>query len=140
MLLALLADRPRNGYELMGELARLFGPAYRPSAGSVYPAITALRAEKLIRATGREDKNTYVLTKAGQDALARRQEMLAEIELRTGARLRAEDGLAPLLERFSRRVGRCSGLVAADEVASVLDEAAGAIERLATTTEVRHDG
>ena len=34
VLLALIEQEPLNGYELMGELERLFGPAYQPSAGA----------------------------------------------------------------------------------------------------------
>ena len=48
VLLALIAGRPQGGYELMGELERRYGPAYRPSPGSVYPALSALRAEQLV--------------------------------------------------------------------------------------------
>ncbi len=37
VVLSLLARRPMHGYELMGELSRLFGPAYRPSSGQRVP-------------------------------------------------------------------------------------------------------
>ena len=48
VLLALLAERSQGGYELLGELDRRFAPAYRPSPGSVYPALSAFRAERLV--------------------------------------------------------------------------------------------
>ena len=50
VLLALLGSRPQHGYELLSELAARFGPAYQPSPGSVYPALSALEAEGLLLA------------------------------------------------------------------------------------------
>ena len=48
VLLALLAARPQHGYELLAELDSRFGPRYRASPGSVYPALSALEAERLV--------------------------------------------------------------------------------------------
>src|SRR3954453_7266415 len=45
VILALLNVRPQGGYELLRELEQRYGPAYRPSPGSIYPALAALRAE-----------------------------------------------------------------------------------------------
>lgn len=130
VLLALLADRPMHAYEVMAELARLFGPAYRPSPGSVYPAVDALEAEGLIAAEDIGGRTTYALTDAGVEALERRAEMLAAVELRTGARLAPSDGLDPLLARFKARVRPLSGRVDPDAVAAVLERAAREIEDL----------
>ena len=49
-LLALLAEEPRNGYQLMQEIERRSDGAWRPSPGSVYPALQQLEDEGLIRA------------------------------------------------------------------------------------------
>jgi DNA-binding PadR family transcriptional regulator len=129
-LLALLAERPRHGYELMAELTRLFGPRYRPSPGSIYPAIEALEAEGLIEGRGGGGRTVYANTAAGEDALQSRGELLAELELRTGVRLGREDSLEPLLQRFKARVAPLSGHVDPGAVAAVLDRAASKIETL----------
>jgi DNA-binding PadR family transcriptional regulator len=132
VLLALLADQPRHGYEVMSELARLFGPHYRPSPGSVYPAVEALHAEGLIDGEAQNGRTTYQTNAAGSEALAQRAEALAALEVRTGARVRRADSLEPTLARFGARLAPLSGRVDPDAVAAVLDRAAAEIESLET--------
>jgi DNA-binding PadR family transcriptional regulator len=130
VLLALLDDRPMHGYEVMAELTRLFGPAYRPSPGTVYPAVEALEAEGLLDGREADGRTTYSITEAGADALAERSEALAALEVRTGARVRRSDSLAPTLARFSARLAPLSGHVDAEAVTTILDRAAEEIESL----------
>lgn len=47
-LLALIAEQPGHGYELMSRLERRCGGAYRPSAGAVYPTLQQLEDEGLV--------------------------------------------------------------------------------------------
>src|SRR4051812_6646759 len=49
VMLALLDEQPRHGYELMKELEERTGGAYRPSPGVVYPTLALLEDEALIR-------------------------------------------------------------------------------------------
>ena len=42
MLLALIAEKPRHGYELIKEIEQKFGGAYSPSPGSIYPTLTQI--------------------------------------------------------------------------------------------------
>ena len=49
-ILALLAEEPRNGYQIMQELEQRSGGSWRPSPGSVYPALQQLEDERLVRA------------------------------------------------------------------------------------------
>jgi DNA-binding PadR family transcriptional regulator len=130
-LLALLAERPRHGYEIMSELERLFGPGYRASPGSIYPAIEALEAEGLIEGRSADGgKTVYANTSAGEEALESRAELLAELELRTGVRLARGESLEPLLARFKARLAPLSGHVDPGAAAAVLDRAASEIEAL----------
>ncbi len=119
-----------HGYQVMRELGRVFGPAYRPSPGSVYPAVDALEAERLIDGSERDGRTVYELSETGRRALEERFDMLAEIELRTGARLRADHSLDPALARFKARVAPLSGRVDAEAVADILARAADEIEHL----------
>src|SRR4051812_18292331 len=48
--LLLLSDEPRNGYQLMQEIEERSGGIWRPSPGSVYPALAQLEDEGLVRA------------------------------------------------------------------------------------------
>ena len=128
MLLALLTERPRHGYEVMAELTRLFGPAYRASPGSVYPAVEALASEGLIEGRAAGTRTTYRITREGQDALRDRAELLAELELRTGARLAGADSLDTVINRFRARVAPLSGRVDPEAMAAALDRAAAEME------------
>ncbi len=130
MLLALLAERPRHGYEIMAELKRLFSPRYRPSPGSVYPAIEALHAEGLIDGQAQGGRTTYRVTPAGEQAIEARRDALAALEVRTGARFGDADSIEPLLDRFRARLAPLSGRVDPQAVAVVLQRAAADIESL----------
>jgi DNA-binding PadR family transcriptional regulator len=65
-ILALLAEGPRNGYQLMQEIEERSDGAWRPSPGSVYPALQQLEDEGLVRAEERDGRRTYALTDAGR--------------------------------------------------------------------------
>jgi DNA-binding PadR family transcriptional regulator len=128
VLLALVARRPQHGYDLMAELDRLFGPHYRPSPGSIYPALSALEAEALIEAA-EGDRKTYSLTDLGRAALHARAGLLAELESRTGARLAGSETLQPAIDRFVARVRELAGDVDVEALERFLDEtAAGAAD------------
>jgi DNA-binding PadR family transcriptional regulator len=68
-VLRLLAEEPRNGYQLIQELTERSGGVWRPSPGSVYPALQQLEDEGLIRAEERDGKRVFRLTEEGQGAV-----------------------------------------------------------------------
>jgi DNA-binding PadR family transcriptional regulator len=131
VILALLARRPQHGYDLMAELDRLFGPEYRPSPGSIYPALSALEAEGLVEVAAASDRKTYAITSVGHDALQARAELLAEIESRTGARLTSSETLQPALDRFVARLRGLAGDMDIEVLERLLDETAKGAEDLA---------
>ena len=51
-VLALLAERPMHGYEMIKEVEDRTGGAWTPSAGSIYPTLQLLEDEGLIRGRG----------------------------------------------------------------------------------------
>ncbi|MCG8592133.1 MAG: PadR family transcriptional regulator [Proteobacteria bacterium] len=65
-LLGLLADGPRHGYELMGQLEERSGGVYRASAGTVYPTLQQLEDEGLATSETVEGRRVYRLTEAGE--------------------------------------------------------------------------
>jgi DNA-binding PadR family transcriptional regulator len=73
-LLLLLADEPRNGYQLMQAIEELSGGRWRPSPGSVYPTLAQLEDEGLIRSTEADGNKLFELTDAGRKHLEARQE------------------------------------------------------------------
>jgi DNA-binding PadR family transcriptional regulator len=64
-LLVLLAEEPRNGYGLMQEIESRSEGVWRPSPGSVYPALQQLEDEGLIRAEERDGSRVFTLTDEG---------------------------------------------------------------------------
>ncbi|MGC8626951.1 MAG: PadR family transcriptional regulator [Acidimicrobiales bacterium] len=69
-VLALLAERPMHGYEIMGELSERTEGLWRPSPGSIYPALQALQNEGLVTADVDDPggKRRYSLTDKGRAA------------------------------------------------------------------------
>jgi DNA-binding PadR family transcriptional regulator len=67
-LLALLAEEPRNGYQLMQEIEERSGGAWRPSPGSVYPALAQLEDEGLVRGEASGTGKLFRLTDEGRVA------------------------------------------------------------------------
>jgi DNA-binding PadR family transcriptional regulator len=69
--LALLADEPRNGYQIIQEISERSGGLWRPSPGSVYPALQQLEDEGLITpTTGEGGRRAYELTDEGRSYVA----------------------------------------------------------------------
>ena len=73
-ILLLLEEEPRNGYQVMQELEERSGGSWRPSPGSVYPALQLLADEGFIRGESREGSNVYELTDAGRTYLDEHRE------------------------------------------------------------------
>jgi DNA-binding PadR family transcriptional regulator len=71
-LLLLLADEPRNGYQLMQAIEELSGGRWRPSPGSVYPSLSQLEDEGFIRSTEVDGAKVFEITDAGRAHLAER--------------------------------------------------------------------
>jgi DNA-binding PadR family transcriptional regulator len=71
-ILALLAERPMHGYEMIQELEARTGGVWRPSPGSVYPTLQLLEDEGLITGDEGEGRRRFTLTDAGR-AEAERQ-------------------------------------------------------------------
>ena len=76
--LALLAEGPRNGYQIIQEIAERSRGIWRPSPGSVYPALQQLEDEGLVRAKEDGGRRTYRLTDEGRAHVAGNREAFAE--------------------------------------------------------------
>jgi DNA-binding PadR family transcriptional regulator len=70
--LLLLAEEPRNGYQIMQEVEERSDGAWRPSPGSVYPALQQLEDEGLVRSEEIDGRKAFQLTDAGRAHLAER--------------------------------------------------------------------
>jgi DNA-binding PadR family transcriptional regulator len=78
VLLSLLEDEPRYGYELIVALEERFMGMYRPSSGTVYPRLAALEEEGMIESEEIDGKRVYRITDAGRAELNRRRSELED--------------------------------------------------------------
>jgi DNA-binding PadR family transcriptional regulator len=65
-ILALLAEQPRNGYQIIQEVEQRSGGVWRPSPGSVYPALQQLQDEGLVRVEEGGGNRSFRLTAEGE--------------------------------------------------------------------------
>ncbi len=69
-VLALLAEKPMHGYQIIREIDERSGGSWKPSAGSVYPTLQLLADEGLISAEESNGRKTYALTDVGREEVA----------------------------------------------------------------------
>ena len=81
VVLSLLAEKPRHGYEIIRELEDRFGGAYSPSPGTVYPTLSLLEDLGYARATPEEgsSKKVYEITDEGRKYLEENRSVVDDI-------------------------------------------------------------
>lgn len=79
VILQLLREKPRHGYDIIKALEEKFGGCYTPSAGTVYPTLQLLEDQGYIRGVEEEGRRIYHLTKEGEELLASRGSEVDEI-------------------------------------------------------------
>lgn len=121
--LLVLADGPHNGYQIIQEIAERSGDVWKPSPGSVYPALAQLEDEGLVRITHISGRRTFELTENGRDYLREHRAELAEPWITVTAGM--TEGMTDLREAL-RHVGG-----AVDQVMQI-----GSDEQIATAREL----
>ncbi len=79
VLLRLIREKPRHGYELIRALEEKMGGYYTPSAGTVYPTLQLLEDEGYVRVVETEGKKVYYITPEGEAYLDEHRDLLDEI-------------------------------------------------------------
>lgn len=141
VLLGLVGEAPRHGYELIKAIEELSGGNYAPSPGVVYPTLNLLTDEGLIaEQAGSGARKSFEITEAGRTELDNRIDEFKTIIERLTALAQDEDRhSAPPLKRamgnlfMAVRQRMASGGFDREtmhQVADILDEAARKIERL----------
>ena len=141
VLLKLIADEPRHGYQLIKAIEDMTGGEYAPSPGVVYPTLTMLEDMGLIREQKSKDsKKVFEATDEGRAHLDENSDEVDElIDKLEGHGSSRRSGSAPaigravgnLMNALSHRISR-EGIneELMHEIASILDEAAQRIERV----------
>jgi len=75
-LLVMLDEEPRSGYALMQEIESRSEGLWKPSPGSVYPALQQLEDEGLARVTEAAGRKAYELTDEGRAYVEEHREQL----------------------------------------------------------------
>lgn len=71
LLLALIADKPSHGYDLIRTIEARFGGSYSPSPGTIYPTLTLLEEQDMIAPEANSGaKKSYIATSKGREFLA----------------------------------------------------------------------
>jgi DNA-binding PadR family transcriptional regulator len=85
-LLALIAERPGHGYELMARLESRFNGAYQASAGAVYPTLQQLGDEGMVTVEADGGRKVHHATAAGRAEVAEQALLIDRIWSRASAR------------------------------------------------------
>jgi len=141
VILRLLAEKPRHGYEIIKELEDRFGGAYAPSPGTVYPTLTMLEDLGYARAMPEEGgRKIYEITDEGRKHLEEHSATVDDIFERIA---KFVEGFfdAPMsdLKRSMAGLGRATFYVASRspndrerlaKISEILKRAAAEIEKL----------
>jgi DNA-binding PadR family transcriptional regulator len=141
VLLKLIADEPRHGYDLIRAIEELTGGEYAPSPGVIYPTLTLLQDMALIEEAPVEGaRKPFQVTEEGRAHLEEREEEVQGLferlsDLAPDERQATGPAIGRavknLMTALSHRIGR-DGLddELLHEIAAILDEAAQRVERV----------
>jgi DNA-binding PadR family transcriptional regulator len=120
LILQTLADGPRHGYDIIGELEKQSGGKYRPSPGSVYPTLQLLEEGGFVSGEAIDGKRVFTITDAGRTLLASKPAEADEDEDGDEIDLR---GAAMKLGAAVMQAGRACDQPAQAKVRDILDRA-----------------
>jgi len=141
VILKLLRDKPRHGYEVMKELEERLHGCYSPSPGTVYPTLQWLEDEGLVVAREVDGKKVYEITDQGRAFLETHKDVVEDIFDRVaeavertvgGSMVEVNRALGQLVKAVYRTGWKASGDAARKQVAEILAKAAAEIEALAS--------
>ncbi len=141
VLLKLIADEPRHGYDCIRAIEDMTGGEYAPSPGVIYPTLTMLEEMGLITEKKSKDaKKVFAATNEGEEHLAENEGDVAELferltELKPKERGDAGPAIGRAVKNLMTAVGHRISSGGFDEdllldIAAILDEAAQRIERV----------
>jgi DNA-binding PadR family transcriptional regulator len=141
LVLWMIEEQPRHGYELMRAIEERMGGSYSPSPGVIYPTLAWLEDMGYARVEAEGGRKSYAITGEGKAFLAANHAAIDDMQGRMGAG-RSEGGRyesvpAPVVRgmenlKLALRLRLRRGPLeqaAAEQIAAALDAAAQAIER-----------
>ena len=95
LILSMIADTPRHGYDLISEIEARSGGAYKPSPGVMYPALSVIQDKGFAKGKKTDGKRVFYITEAGEAELAANSETIEKIEERLDALAAPDTELDP---------------------------------------------
>ncbi len=139
VILKLISEAPRHGYDIIKEIEEKVGGAYSPSPGVIYPTLTLLEEMGFVTVASAEGgKKLYSITEAGQAELAEKKAVVDGIFARMAALHERFEGPSPRIARAMTNLGAAIGTrmrggpVSAeqlDALVAAIDEAAHKVEK-----------
>ncbi len=80
VILSLIKEQPRHGYDIIQELENKFHGMYSPSAGTVYPILQLLEDQGYVTIDQKDGKKVYSVTSDGEKYLDENQEVLDRMQ------------------------------------------------------------
>ncbi len=137
LVLHLINEKPRHGYEIIKAIEDLAGGAYAPSPGVVYPTLTLLEEIGQVESTMEGSRKSFAITPAGAEVLAENKGAVEAILARIAASQPREQALPVIraMENLKTALrlklgGRATSADAARKIADALDAAARQIEEI----------
>ena len=115
-VLALVAEQPRHGYEIIQEIAERTGGAWRPSPGSVYPTLSQLEDEGLVRVEQADGRRVVHLTEEGTRYV---EEHRAELDAVWESVDRGDDDATALFEQLGQLHAAAQQVISAGTPAQI---------------------
>lgn len=133
LVLQLIADKPRHGYDIIKAIAERAGGGYAPSPGAIYPLMHGLVGQGYVAVSPDGNKKLHSITQEGLDFLEANRAYVDAIAAKVAAP--AEDDLRQLMHELKAAViarGRYDALSAArlDAICAILRQARQDIEEL----------
>lgn len=124
-VLALLAEQPMHGYQIIHEIEERSAGSWKPSAGSVYPTLQLLADEGLISAEESNGRKVFSLTDAGRETVAASDSPAPwdAADTTQGGGFSALPKAGMELAQAAAQVGRTGTKKQVQEAAAVLDDA-----------------
>ncbi|SFU35913.1 PadR family transcriptional regulator [Pseudoduganella namucuonensis] len=135
VVLQLIAEKPRHGYDVIKELEQRAGGGYTPSPGAIYPLLSMLYDMGHVSISQEGNKKLHTVTPEGQAFLDENRQMVDAMMARVGEPAEGAGDLRALMHALKEAViGRARDATASEErlrrIRAILSKAAADINQL----------
>ena len=104
IVLQLIADKPRHGYDIIKELEQRSGGGYTPSPGAIYPLLSMLLDMGHVSASPDGNKKLHTITAEGEAFLAENRQFVDAIVARMSEPAEKRDDLRAVMHELKHAV------------------------------------